>query len=112
VVLEPRHPSWFENAAEDLLKERLISRVAADPACVPEASRAGGCADLKYFRLHGSPRLYYSAYSDQFLSRLALQFRSDLPGQQIWCILDNTASGAAIRNALDLKAKVANRVEV
>jgi uncharacterized protein YecE (DUF72 family) len=67
VMWEPRHESWFCREADDLLDEFEISRVAADPACVPAAASPGGWKGLTYYRLHGSPRRYYSAYSSEFL---------------------------------------------
>ncbi len=109
VVWEPRHPTWFDNAASDLLKDFKVSRVAADTACVPAASEPGGSAAVAYFRLHGSPRRYYSSYSDDFLNRLAEQLVELSSQGRVWCIFDNTASGSAIRNALDLTAKVRAR---
>jgi uncharacterized protein YecE (DUF72 family) len=102
VVLEPRHSSWFDDGAGDLLKKFQVARVAADPACVPAASEPGGKPDLVYFRLHGSPRRYYSSYDLQFLNELASKLRDLRTRPAIWCIFDNTASGAAIQNAMDL----------
>jgi uncharacterized protein YecE (DUF72 family) len=45
-----------------------VARVAADPAVVPEAVRPGGWTGLVYYRLHGSPRIYYSAYAPEYLA--------------------------------------------
>jgi uncharacterized protein YecE (DUF72 family) len=73
VVVEPRNKSWFTGNVERLLQEFHVARVAADPACVPSAAQPGGCSRLAYFRLHGSPRLYYSAYTSAFLDRLSAQ---------------------------------------
>jgi uncharacterized protein YecE (DUF72 family) len=109
VVWEPRHSSWFNNKVDDVLKEFRIARVAADPGCVPASIRPGGLASLAYFRLHGSPRRYFSAYSDDFLSALAAQFASLVAGARVWCIFDNTASGSAVQNALELTAKLRGR---
>ena len=53
-----------------------------------------------YVRLHGSPRIYYSAYSDEYLRRVAEQLR----GRDAWCIFDNTAEGAALPDALALRS--------
>jgi len=106
VVWEPRHASWFSSPADGLLKDFRISRVVADPPCVPAAARPGGATDLAYFRLHGSPRMYYSSYSDEFLQTLAANL-DELPAEtSIWCIFDNTASGSAIQNALSLNEKL------
>jgi uncharacterized protein YecE (DUF72 family) len=70
VVCEARHAGWFRREAERLLANFHIARVAADPAPVPEAAHPGGWPGLAYYRLHGSPRTYYSAYSDDALSTL------------------------------------------
>ena len=106
VVCEPRHHSWFADRVDDLLKDYQIARVAADPACVPAAGLPGGLASLAYFRLHGSPRRYYSAYSVDFLTRLSAQLVNLATRARVWCIFDNTASGSAIQNALGLNTKL------
>jgi uncharacterized protein YecE (DUF72 family) len=106
VVWEPRHGSWFDDEADDLLKEFQIARAVADPACVPASNRPGGLASLVYFRLHGSPRRYYSTYSDDFLKKLGVRLASLVAGARVWCVFDNTASGSAIQNALELRARL------
>jgi uncharacterized protein YecE (DUF72 family) len=106
VVCEPRHHSWFDVGVDDLLMEFQIARVAADPACVPAATRPGGLASLAYFRLHGSPRRYFSDYSSDSLNMLFAQLASLDARTRVWCIFDNTAFGAAIPNALELAAKL------
>jgi uncharacterized protein YecE (DUF72 family) len=108
VVWEPRHASWFEEQGDNLLKEFHIARVVADPACVPASTRPGGLGSLAYFRLHGSPRRYFSAYSTDYLNLLAAQLKSLVAGARAWCIFDNTASGAAVQNAFELTAKLRN----
>ena len=62
LVCEPRHASWFEPDADAVLAEHRVARVAADPARVPDAALPGGWTGLRYYRLHGSPRMYYSEY--------------------------------------------------
>ena len=99
----PRHESWFGPEADSLLREFKVSRVAADPARVPAAAEPGGSRALSYFRLHGSPKVYYSAYPDEFISRLAARLQRETEENRVaWCIFDNTTLGAATRNALDL----------
>src|SRR5262245_58239190 len=105
VVCEPRHPDWFTARADDLLTEFRISRVAADPPVIGTVAEPGGWKGLLYFRLHGSPRVYYSEYRSDQLDRLAHQLVSmGSPRPRAWCIFDNTASGAATVNALALQA--------
>jgi len=103
VACEPRHPSWFGPEAEALLQAGQVARVAADPAVVPEARAPAGWAGLAYWRLHGSPRMYYSAYPAEELVRLAGEI-AGVEGEA-WCIFDNTAAGAAAGQALDLVAR-------
>jgi uncharacterized protein YecE (DUF72 family) len=105
VACEPRHASWFTAGIDDWLAERRIARVAADPAPVAGAGEPGGWNGLAYYRWHGSPRIYYSDYDDAALA--ALRKRLDAQRNQgvpTWCILDNTALGAALGNALALTA--------
>ncbi|HXF96925.1 MAG TPA: DUF72 domain-containing protein, partial [Gemmatimonadales bacterium] len=74
----------------------------AHPPPAAGADLPGGWGGLVYFRLHGAPRRYYSAYSDEFLDRLADRIRG-LPGRPtVWCVFDNTAAGEAVGNALGL----------
>jgi uncharacterized protein YecE (DUF72 family) len=108
VVWEPRHRSWFDDRVDHLFTEFYIARVAADPACVPAAGRPGGLASLVYFRLHGSPRRYYSAYPSDFLDILSAQLAGLTSAARVWCIFDNTASGAAIKNALELSENLSH----
>jgi uncharacterized protein YecE (DUF72 family) len=101
VACEPRHESWFAPSAEEVLRRHTIARVAADPARVPAAAVPGGDDRLVYFRLHGSPRVYYSDYEPARLSPIATALRdAQARGADAWCILDNTTLGAATGNAL------------
>jgi uncharacterized protein YecE (DUF72 family) len=101
IVCEPRHASWFTPGVEALLAELRIARVAADPAPVPGADQPGGWRGLSYYRLHGSPRIYYSAYSPEYLSAIAgLLTRDVAAAVETWCIFDNTAAFAATGDAL------------
>jgi uncharacterized protein YecE (DUF72 family) len=83
-----------------------VARVAADPGMIPEAKDPGGWNGLVYFRLHGSPRKYYSAYDSDFLRSLATRMAHLSRVSYVWCIFDNTASGAAVRNALELQTLI------
>jgi uncharacterized protein YecE (DUF72 family) len=98
IVCEPRHASWFAPAADRVLIDHHIARVAADPAKVPEAAHPGGWPGLRYVRLHGSPRIYYSSYDAAMIAKLADDARA--AEVEAWTIFDNTTSGAAIENAL------------
>ena len=105
VVCEPRHPAWFDAEADALLSHCRVARAAADPAPVPQAAVPAGWTDLAYFRLHGSPRIYYSEYSAAFLAELGERFGL-IRAPETWCVFDNTVLGAATDNALDLAARL------
>jgi uncharacterized protein YecE (DUF72 family) len=112
LVCEPRHASWLQPAAEAMLTEFRIARVAADPDRPPGAGEPGGWSGTRYFRLHGSPKMYYSCYSMTELVRVSEQLtRAQAEGSTVWCIFDNTAEGAATRNARELMDLVAEQRE-
>jgi uncharacterized protein YecE (DUF72 family) len=103
VVCEPRHPSWFTDAAERALEEAGVSRAAADPVRAPGAAVPGGMRRFAYFRWHGAPHLYYSKYSQERLSQFAAAVRK-VRATEIWCVFDNTARYAAWDDALQFMA--------
>jgi uncharacterized protein YecE (DUF72 family) len=58
---------------------------------------------VRYYRCHGSPRIYFSNYDHAALLALRARIREDAAsGARSWCIFDNTASSAALGNALTL----------
>lgn len=111
IAVEPRHPSWFTGEADRLLREFDAARVAVDPPKgSPLAVEPGGSGALRYRRLHGSPRTYYSEYDESFLTALATQLRAEAlrePRRESWVIFDNTALGHATGNALRLQQLLA-----
>ena len=110
LVCEPRHASWFTREAEGLLASFEVARAAADPAVVPLAAQPGGWTGLVYYRLHGSPQIYYSSYSPSYLDALAAELQTWVrSGAKTWCIFDNTAEGAATLNGLQLLERLDSR---
>ena len=104
-VIEPRHVSWFSQEVNCLLGDYRIGRVAADPPPVLAAANPAAWPKWAYFRLHGSPRMYYSSYGKEYLRELAIRLDSArASAQDCWCIFDNTAAGAAWQNAIELRA--------
>ncbi|PZM15524.1 DUF72 domain-containing protein [Rhizobium tubonense] len=95
IVIEPRHESWASDGASDLLDELTIDRVVADPIKI--AGMVPADEGFRYLRLHGKPKIYYSSYSS-----LEIGAFSEMLSQNDWCIFDNTASDAAIENALEM----------
>ena len=106
MVCEPRHATWFSPDVASLLDQYGISRVAADPPPVAEAALPAGSPRVAYFRLHGSPRMYWSRYDESAVATLAATVRSISTAEEVWCVFDNTASGAAIENAWELRERL------
>ena len=80
VVCEPRHVTWFEKSADAMLVRHRVARVATDPSrikaalhpggWIPSAAAAGEPA-IVYYRLHGSPRKYWSRYPPERIRQWA-----------------------------------------
>jgi uncharacterized protein YecE (DUF72 family) len=103
VACEPRNASWFGASEDAMLRAHRVARVAADPARVPLAAVPGGWPGLVYYRLHGSPRVYYSDYGPERIGATARELQSHAePNAERWCIFDNTTLGAATGNAVAL----------
>ncbi len=104
IVCEPRHATWFTDEAEACLVAARVARVAADPVLATGGERPGGWPGLRYRRLHGSPRVYYSSYEPAWLDALSATIANEKKTPHgSWCIFDNTASSAATGNALSLR---------
>ena len=107
LAFEARHASWFGEAATALLRAHQMTRVRADPPAGQPGPHQP-TTEAAYIRLHGSPKIYYSDYSAEFLDALAAELRAQAASDS-WCIFDNTASGAALPDALGLQARLAAR---
>ncbi|KQW87077.1 hypothetical protein ASC94_27005 [Massilia sp. Root418] len=102
IACEARHPSWFGDAATTLLSGAAVTRVIADPPKGQPGPHVATTATT-YARLHGSPRIYFSSYEDDYLGQAATSLAGRVgDGHDAWCIFDNTASGAAAANAVSL----------
>jgi len=104
LVCEPRHTSWLESEPRGVLAAHRVGLVST---VVPEpVKELCSSAVPLYVRLHGAPRRYYSAYSAEQLAQLAECLRLN-PRRERFVVFDNTASGAAVRNALELRERLA-----
>lgn len=107
LVCEPRHASWFTAPADALLLRHDVARAGVDPARVPSAAHPGGAPCWRYWRWHGSPRMYYSDYGETALVGLAHQVGA-VAASPPWVIFDNTAHGFAVANAARLQELTAD----
>ncbi|HEY5056291.1 MAG TPA: DUF72 domain-containing protein, partial [Acidobacteriaceae bacterium] len=113
IVVEARNASWFAPSVERMLREFEVARAMADP---PQGStlagEPGGWPALRYYRLHGSPRKYWSEYGEDFLRVLAKRIESEKRAKEVWVIFDNTASNHALGNAMTLRKMVGRSATV
>lgn len=106
LACEARHPTWFGEDASALLEGAGVTRVIADPAKGQDGPHVPTTQSI-YVRLHGSPRIYYSSYPPAYIEQLARDMAVHAQqGRDVWVIFDNTASGAALPNAVDLRAEL------
>lgn len=99
IVLEARNLTWMSEDSLELMKKYKISKVTADPEKCP-GDLPG---PIKYYRLHGSPDIYKSDYSSDYLNDLFLEMSSHTG--DVWCIFDNTQYGHATNNAVTIMQK-------
>jgi uncharacterized protein YecE (DUF72 family) len=106
IICEARNPSWFARDATAVFEAYRITRVVADPVPLGCEFTAQPHAQFAYFRLHGSPRMYYSHYSIDYLQGVAAAAAASA---ETWCIFDNTAAAAAWPDAITLQRLIAAR---
>ena len=102
IALEARHATWFDESASGLMERLCITRVTADPMAKGVSVHVP-TTDSYYIRLHGSPRIYYSSYPNDYIAQLAGAMTAHVRDTgPAWCIFDNTAGMAAVANGLEL----------
>lgn len=102
-AIEPRNDSFASADVYALLREHDVALVRADSAGRhPRFEEV--TADFTYVRLHGSPRIYYSNYTEEDLETWAEALRPELAaGHDCYVYFDNTAAGHAPVNACRLQ---------
>jgi uncharacterized protein YecE (DUF72 family) len=105
-VLEFRHASWFDAEVADCLQRHRLGNCLSDAADWPLWDAV--TTDLAYVRLHGHTDTYASAYDQGELKHWAGRVRAwQAEGRGVHVYFDNTVSGAALENALQLKEMLA-----
>lgn len=100
-VLEFRHPSWFTADVAACLRAHRLAVCWSDASDWPRW--AAITTDLVYVRLHGHTQTYVSSYDPASLDAWARRIRGWLDERrQVHVYFDNSAAGAAPRDALRL----------
>lgn len=105
-ALEPRNASFADPRAREILRRHGVAMVVSDTAG-RHPMFDDVTTDFVYVRLHGSPRLYFSAYSEEVLAAWAGRIRTWRgDGLGVDVFFDNTGAGHAPANALALARMV------
>lgn len=101
-AVELRHPSWMDEEVAELLSEKRIGVCQAD---APDFRLWDVVTtDFVYVRLHGHTRKYISSYRGELLEEWAEKLRGwRREGLDAYVFFDNTAEGAAPRDARRLR---------
>ncbi|UIR56369.1 DUF72 domain-containing protein [Sphingobacterium sp. SRCM116780] len=98
-VVEFRHVSWCNTEATKDLEKNSITFCNPNyphlPTSIQQTTTTG------YFRLHGNPQLFYSEYSKKEITDLYEEIKN-YGFKKVYIYFNNTASTAAIKNALQL----------
>lgn len=96
-VIEFRNASWWRPVLFNRLKKEKITFCGIDYPGLPNDPVITN--NLIYYRFHGQPRLYYSAYKQPEMKKVAdTIMKGNKPGN-VFVFFNNTATRAAIRNA-------------
>jgi uncharacterized protein YecE (DUF72 family) len=102
-VFEFRHPSWHVEATAALLDRHGVGAVAHDFPGVASPRWATG--QLAYVRFHGAAGKYHGRYTDAVLREwVDWMTAQSSAGRTVWVYFNNDIGGAAIQDALALKA--------
>lgn len=104
-AIEARHTSWFTPEVAERLRQAEVAVAISDAPDLPMWNAV--TANVVYVRLHGHSRKYASSYSQQSLRRWAGEAkRWSRQGRDVFVYFDNDAEGAAVKNAMALRALV------
>lgn len=97
-VVEFRHASWWQQKVYDTLSQHHISFCGISHPQLPDEVICN--TDIIYYRFHGVPQLYYSAYDEAFLEKVVTAIQN---AKQAFIYFNNTAQTAAIQNARSMQ---------
>ena len=104
-AVEFRHESWWREDVKAILAANNVSFCGVS---FPKISFDDAVANTPvcYYRFHGVPVLFYSAYEEAFIQKIFDQINGSAQAKDIYVYFNNTASGAAISNAKYLQKLV------
>jgi uncharacterized protein YecE (DUF72 family) len=100
-VLEFRHASWWQPAVYDRLTRQGVAFCGMSHPGLPDQLVAN--TEMVYYRFHGVPDLYRSAYAEKDLQAFAGEVQANPKVRDAWCYFNNDAAVAAIPDAQTLE---------
>lgn len=99
-IIEFRHLSWWNDEVLKIFKEKNITFCNVSHPTLPDSIAKTN--SLGYFRFHGSPKMFYSSYENEYLEKI-LESIATKNFEEFYIYFNNTASIAGISNALEMK---------
>lgn len=99
-VVEFRHVSWWNEEVYKKLGKNKITFSGISHPRLPDDFIEN--ASLFYYRMHGVPRLYQSAYAASFLKKIVEEIKSSAKIKKAFIYFNNTMGGTAIKNAKEV----------
>lgn len=103
-VVEFRNAGWWKPEVYETLKANKITFSGISYPALPATAVVNHA--IAYYRFHGVPQLYYSAYTHPVLEEVAGSLLKNKNVKEVFLYFNNTASMAAIENAMWIKAYV------
>ena len=108
-VVEFRHQSWWKKEIIRELAEHNITFCGISYPGLPDKAVVNN--SFAYYRFHGVPVLYKSAYTEKELQKIANEILRHQP-QNVFVYFNNTASAEALDNALSLRNFLERRLKL
>ena len=99
-VVEFRDKSWWQKDIIDELSKHHITFCGSSFPNLPDDAIIN--TPIVYYRFHGVPKLYFSAYETAFLQQIANTISTNKQVKETFIYFNNTATMAAIENAKEL----------
>ena len=103
-VIEFRDKTWWCPAVINRLKKENIIFCGIDYPDLPNDPVITN--KTVYYRFHGKPRLYYSAYKKNELNKIGDTILANKRVIEVYVFFNNTATAAALKNAIWLEKYV------
>ena len=103
-VIEFRNESWWRKDVMEKLTENDIVICGVSFPNLPDDAVIN--TSTSYYRFHGVPKLFYSAYDPKFLDKIYNQIKKKKTLKTSFIYFNNTASAAALENAKYVQALI------